>query len=634
MLYSTLAVLASLNGADAFWRMICKSPITEARLDPIISPGGVSMHAHSITGPSNFNKDSTFDSLRASDCTTCATQQDKSAYWVPQLYYVGADGKYKSVDQVGGMTVYYLQRGQPNADGKYRAFPAGLRMVAGNPFKRTYDASSIEAQQIGFSCLGGTGYTKDIRTISNCANGLRAEVFFPNCWDGVNLDSPDHKSHMAYSGLDGNGACPSSHPVKLISIFYEAMWNVNAFADRWWNGTTPPFVFAQGDPTGFGSHGDFMSGWDESVLQQAIDTCTNNSGRLEDCPVFNLQWDVAAKCAWTGGLAVTEDVWGPRSTLPGCNPVTYGPADAPVRPATCPDGSLVVVPTLPSPSLATSPLQLPTPNLGAIAPVGLAAQQSSSSSSGPLASSSVTGGAANLAPATVRSSPSSSSIRWSNSSSIAPTGTGAVQAVPVTLAPGTTIAPTVYTTVVQGQVVVSTTYVTITLGSAPAVTAAPAVLQVVGSTGNAGSGNSNGDAAVAPVAAAGNGHVEVVRTVVETIYATITRTAYSTQTLTLDNGQATTTVSRYVQLYVLPASLTSMLTQQRVITATANIAAAVPTVTSTVYQTTTHTFTPGLSSSPSAVPSIPANGTFFNGTIVLNNGTLANNSSSSRFRRH
>jgi hypothetical protein len=34
----------------------------------------------------------------------------------------------------------------------------------------------------------------------NCQPGdeLWARIAFPQCWDGVNLDSPDHKSHMAY----------------------------------------------------------------------------------------------------------------------------------------------------------------------------------------------------------------------------------------------------------------------------------------------------------------------------------------------------------------------------------------------------------------------------------------------------
>ena len=31
---------------------------------------------------------------------------------------------------------------------------------------------------------------------------------FPQCWDGVNLDSPDHKSHMAYPERQLPGIAP------------------------------------------------------------------------------------------------------------------------------------------------------------------------------------------------------------------------------------------------------------------------------------------------------------------------------------------------------------------------------------------------------------------------------------------
>jgi hypothetical protein len=49
------------------------------------------------------------------------------------------------------------------------------------------------------------------------------------CWDGVNLDSPDHKSHVAYptngpalfSGTGTGGACPSTHPVKIPQVMLE-----------------------------------------------------------------------------------------------------------------------------------------------------------------------------------------------------------------------------------------------------------------------------------------------------------------------------------------------------------------------------------------------------------------------------
>lgn len=72
------------------------------------------------------------------------------------------------------------------------------------------------------------------------------------CWDGVNLDSPDHKSHVAFpanGSFEMGSACPESHPVKIPQLFYEIMWNTTAFnnPDEWPEDGSQPFVFSTGD---------------------------------------------------------------------------------------------------------------------------------------------------------------------------------------------------------------------------------------------------------------------------------------------------------------------------------------------------------------------------------------------------
>jgi hypothetical protein len=49
---TSLAILASLSGAAAFWRMECRGRLALARLDPLINPGAVSQHSHAIHGSS------------------------------------------------------------------------------------------------------------------------------------------------------------------------------------------------------------------------------------------------------------------------------------------------------------------------------------------------------------------------------------------------------------------------------------------------------------------------------------------------------------------------------------------------------------------------------------------------------
>ena len=152
-------------------------------------------------------------------------------------------------------------------------------------------------------------------------------MFFPGCWDGVNLDSADHKSHMAYpSGID-SGECPSSHPVHLISLFYEVWYSVSPYNQLDAGGK---FVLANGDPTGYGLHADFLNGWDNAVLSSAVQTCTDGSGNIQNCPAFagRLQTnDQMNSCSAPNPLP-SENIDGPMPYLPGCVAVTNGPGPA------------------------------------------------------------------------------------------------------------------------------------------------------------------------------------------------------------------------------------------------------------------------------------------------------------------
>merc|ERR1712230_255891 len=302
--------LAALQAvpASAFWRMGCPGRLTLERIDPLFAPGSVSGHVHTVSGGSGIGFDTDFDQLRSSACSSCPIKQDMSAYWTPKLYYMSdAEGSsFEDVPQsgegggnTGGMTVYYLQRGEDLNN--ITAFPEGFRMFAGDPGQRSKtDKYEAPGEAVSFVCLDYAAGSSRHLSIPNkrCPQGLRAQVFFPACWDGVNVDSPDHKSHMSYPiGNYDNGPCPSSHPVRLISIFYEVIYSVDGFDNRWWDENQHPFVFAQGDRTGFGFHGDFINGWDVDVLQKATDECTSNSGNVEDCPLRSTSQSQASSTA-------------------------------------------------------------------------------------------------------------------------------------------------------------------------------------------------------------------------------------------------------------------------------------------------------------------------------------------------
>lgn len=81
---------------------------TEGRMDPIVSPGMNSSHAHGIMGGSNFGLTVEGDQLLGSSCTNAKIANDKSNYWVAPIYFQSpTDGKFKQVP-LYYMNVYYL----------------------------------------------------------------------------------------------------------------------------------------------------------------------------------------------------------------------------------------------------------------------------------------------------------------------------------------------------------------------------------------------------------------------------------------------------------------------------------------------------------------------------------------------
>jgi len=148
---------------------------------------------------------------------------------------------------------------------------------------------------------------------------LRSQVYFPSCWDGVNLDSPDHKSHVSYPAI-GNyngGVCPQSHPVAIFSIFYEFFFDTSSFADQ-------KFAFANGDPTGYGYHGDFIMGWtNRTLLQSAHKDCIT----AQDCPKLGNQGQVTRPLIFPAMYEEEIGLHGPIDKLPGNNPVVWPNVD-------------------------------------------------------------------------------------------------------------------------------------------------------------------------------------------------------------------------------------------------------------------------------------------------------------------
>ncbi|KAE8144702.1 hypothetical protein BDV25DRAFT_171181 [Aspergillus avenaceus] len=306
-------------------------PLTTQRSDPIMSPGKPSSHTHVVTGGTAFQRTMNDTTAKNAKDTTCAVAIDKSNYWIPQLYHRRPDGSFEIVKHEG-TAIYYFKRACHYAADKTscegteypRAPPAGLRMVAGDMLLRTYNDSDITQRAISHMCIGSDGSSTETKhfPLQPCSK-LRSQVFLPSCWDGENLDSSDHKRHMAYPviGDFNKGICPETHPVAIYSIFLEFFYDTEPYPDyhNW--------IYAMGDPTGFGLHGDFINGWtDQDALQNAMTTCTGPDGlNSPECSITKSQKRDLVPLNQTPEVHAPIEELGQNGLLPrlpGNNPVT------------------------------------------------------------------------------------------------------------------------------------------------------------------------------------------------------------------------------------------------------------------------------------------------------------------------
>lgn len=288
-----IPVSASPDVVGAF-RFICGAGQI-LRDDPIAFPGqpGKS-HLHQFYGNLEANACSTFSSLRASGKSTCANgdhPNNRSAYWTPAML----DGK-GSVVQPDWEAVYYKRRplndpkcsrtsGDPQTQGDCVPIPNGIRFIFGwdpkNPNVKPADAY--------FNCDGPgatQGHYPDIpsaKPFCPVGSSILATLDAPSCWDGKNLDSADHRSHLSYPGYGSWGylKCDAGHPYVLPTFHLAISYRIAAGDDlSLWALSSD--TLGPSFPHGFTLHGDYMEAWDDSAKDMwtkgCVDKLLNCSG--------------------------------------------------------------------------------------------------------------------------------------------------------------------------------------------------------------------------------------------------------------------------------------------------------------------------------------------------------------------
>lgn len=257
--------------------------------DPIVFPNQPGRaHLHMFFGNTHANAFSTPDSILNQGGSTCSRGElNRTSYWIP----AAIDGN-NNVIVPDQFMVYYESYGEEW--NTLQPFPEGLRMIVGNAMATSVqpDIPDFGQPAVVWKCgwyttarLGGGGAAGMYQsTPPDCSDGtyshIEMQIKWPFCWDGRNLDSSDHKSHLVFpragAGFFYPGTCPTSHPITLPRITYRVHFSTATI-----NSPTSQILLSSDvqpadgtrSPSGVSGHGDWFGGWNPDLLEGMVQRC-------------------------------------------------------------------------------------------------------------------------------------------------------------------------------------------------------------------------------------------------------------------------------------------------------------------------------------------------------------------------
>ncbi|WP_435876803.1 DUF1996 domain-containing protein [Streptomyces achromogenes] len=250
----------------------------------IVAPGVANgaHHVHDYIGNQAVDAFASDEDLAGAG-TSCADRRDKSSYYWPVLRV--RDGRERDAGVPGGgaegntgriltpkeVTLTF----QGNPRGKVTAMPRLLRIVTGDAKAFVNGPGDANAS---WSC---TGYEDrqltDKYPLCPPGSDVVRTFRFPGCWDGRDIDSANHRTHMAFTAEDGS--CPPGfRPVPRLVQRVVYGVRVPSVAD---GGRTVPLFAVDSFPEQLHKpvtdHGDFINVFDDDLMREMVD-CVN-SGR-------------------------------------------------------------------------------------------------------------------------------------------------------------------------------------------------------------------------------------------------------------------------------------------------------------------------------------------------------------------
>jgi hypothetical protein len=267
---------------SAFRIMWSAGPVTPNDPEVYNNQQGVS-HLHQFLCNTwlPYHPEANYGLSRAHGSTTCGNiidpryPENRSSYWFPAL-----------IDVVDGYAVlphgnlYYKRYWSGSRHcftdsmaGSCAEIPHGLRMIT------CYDFSNGTFDGCPMSWTGGTYVGPDLQSAINgayAAGGDRAPILFsmqwPACWNGINVDTPNHRSHMAFP--QGDNSCPETHPYRLATISLQIFFNINADAVAGhWHLSSDEMLAGWTSAKGSTGHMDYFEAWDPTTIHLMHTQC-------------------------------------------------------------------------------------------------------------------------------------------------------------------------------------------------------------------------------------------------------------------------------------------------------------------------------------------------------------------------
>lgn len=316
----TSTTVQPLASNDNSWRGIFRINCDWSHsgyVDPIVYPGQAdAAHLHNFYGNLLLDQHSTQASLFSSGESSCqGNTLNRSAYWVPALLapsYDAVTGQrlldehgapaWKVVPAVVGgddqaHEVFYYSAGVDDVS-SIQTIPLGLKMIAGNPAGKPgqeQDSAVVRWHCQSWNSSDGQN-PRWSSGIPKCLapDRVRMDIFFPSCWNGLDIDSTDHKSHVAYPVKSSTAGmvCPATHPVPIIRVSFHYAFAVKpdvyepqSKSSSGWRIASDAYDSTATVLGGMSLHGDWFNAWHPEALQKILDVCIKQ--RL-DCHDGNL----------------------------------------------------------------------------------------------------------------------------------------------------------------------------------------------------------------------------------------------------------------------------------------------------------------------------------------------------------